>query len=172
MNFYLSKSTDTITLQSPRSEITILGDFNVYNPNWLTHSSHIISPAGRDAEAFAIVNDLSQLILELIRIPDRSGDKANTLDLFLTSNPNTYSSSTVDSPLGSSEHCLIALQHNFVSRQDRSFSSQKVFHYSKADWDSLRKFSPHTPVIQASLMILPLLPILSLPIFSFHSILL
>ena len=58
----LSKTIDTITLQSPRSEITVLGDFNVYNPNWLTHSPHITSPASRDAEAFAIVNDLSQLI--------------------------------------------------------------------------------------------------------------
>ena len=57
-----SKTIETITLQSPRSEITILGDFNVYNPNWLTHSPHIGSPAGRDAETFAIANDLSQFI--------------------------------------------------------------------------------------------------------------
>ena len=32
------------------------------------------------------------------------------------------------------------LQHNFVSHQDRSSSSGKVFHYSKAGWDSLRNF--------------------------------
>ena len=137
---HLYKTIDTITLQSPCSEITILGDFNVYNPNLLTHSPHITSPAGRDAEAFAIVNDLSQLISEPIRIPDRSGDKANTLDLFLTSNPDIYSNPILDSPLGNSDHCLITLQHNFVSHQDRSSSSQKVFHYSKADWDSLRNF--------------------------------
>jgi len=30
------------------------------------------------------------------------------------------------------------LQHNFVSHQDRSSSSHKVFHYSNADWESLR----------------------------------
>ena len=41
---HLSKTIDTITLQSPRSEITILGDFNVDNPNWLTHSPHISLP--------------------------------------------------------------------------------------------------------------------------------
>ena len=81
---HLSKTIDTSTLQSPRSKITILGDFNVYNTNWLTHSPHITSPADRDAEAFAIVNDLSQLKSEPTRILDRSGDKANTLDLFLT----------------------------------------------------------------------------------------
>ena len=89
--------------------------------------------AGRDAEAFAIVNDLSQLISEPTRIPDRSGDKANTLDLFLTSNPDIYCNPILDSSHGNSDHCLITLQHNFVSHQDRSSSSQKIFHYSKAD---------------------------------------
>ena len=137
---HLSKTIDTITLQSPRSEITVLGDFNVYNPNWLTHSPHITSPAGCNAEAFAIVNDLSQLISEPTRIPDRSRDRANTLDLLLTSNPDIYSNPILDSPLGNSDDCLITLQHNFVSDQVRSSSSQKVFHYSKADWDSLRNF--------------------------------
>ena len=73
---HLSKTIDIITLQSPRSEITNLGDFNVYSRNWLTHSPHITSPAGRNAEAFAIVNDLSQLISEPTRTPDHSGDKA------------------------------------------------------------------------------------------------
>ena len=81
---HLSKTIDTITLQCPRSEITIHGDFNVYNPNWLTHSPHIASLAGRDAGAFAIVNGLSQLVSEPTRIPDHSGDKVNIIDLFLT----------------------------------------------------------------------------------------
>jgi len=84
------------------------------------------------------VNDLSQLISEPTRITDRSRDKANTLDLFLTPNPDIYSNPTLDSLLGNSDHCLITLQHNFVSHQDRFSSSQKAFHYRKADWDSLR----------------------------------
>ena len=137
---HLSKTIGTITLQSPRSEITVLGDFNVYNPNWLTHSPHITSPAGRDAEAFAIVNSLSQLISEPTRIPDRSGDKANTLNLLLTLNPDIYSNPILDSPLCNSDHCLITLQHNCISHNNRSSSSQQVFHDSKADWDSLRNF--------------------------------
>ena len=102
---YLSKTIDTITLQSQHSEITVLGDFNVYNPNWLTHSPHITSPDGHDAEAFAIVNDLSQLISEPTRIPDHSGDKANTLNLLLTSNPDICSNPILDSPFGNSGHC-------------------------------------------------------------------
>ena len=81
---HLSKTIDTITLQSPRSKITILRDFNVHNPNWHNHSPHISSPSGRDTETFAFANNMSQLISEPTNIPDHSGDKANTLDLFLT----------------------------------------------------------------------------------------
>ena len=152
---HLSKTIDTSTLQSPRSEISILGDFNIYNPNWLTHSPHITSPAGLDAEAFAIVNDLSHLISEPTCIPDCSGDKASTLDLFLASNPDIYLNPILESPLGNSHRCLITLQHNFLSHQDRSSFCQKVFHYSKADWDSLRNFLLHIPGTLACLMILP-----------------
>ena len=68
---HLSKTIDTVTLQSPCSEITIPGDFNVYNPNWLTYSPHITTPAGCGAQAFAIVNDLSQLISEPTQILDQ-----------------------------------------------------------------------------------------------------
>ena len=144
------------------------------NPNWLTHSSNLTSPAGRDAEAFATVNDLSQLMLEPTCIPDRTGDKAKTRNLFLALNPDIYSNRILVSPLGNSDHCLITLQHNFVSHQDTSFSSQKVFHNSKAEWDSLRNFFPYIPGFLASLMILPHLPLSSLTqfnlewIFLFH----
>ena len=49
---HLFKSIETITLHSPRSEVIILGDFNVHNPHWLTLCSHCTSPAGRDGEDF------------------------------------------------------------------------------------------------------------------------
>ena len=89
---YLSKSIEAITLQSPRSEIIVLGDFNIHNSDWLSYSSNVTNPADREAEAFAIVNDLTQVISEPTRVPDRAGDKANTLDLFLTSNRSNHSS--------------------------------------------------------------------------------
>jgi len=130
---HLSKTIDTITLQSPRFEITVLGEFTVYNPNWLTHSPYITSPAGHDAEAFAILNDLSQLMSEPTRIPNCSVYNANTFDLFQTSKPEIYSNPILDSSLGNSDHCLIMLQCSFVSYQDRSSSSQIANHYSKAD---------------------------------------
>ena len=103
---HLSKSIETITLQSPRSEIIVLGDFNINNTDSLSYFSNVINPAGREAGAFAIVNDLTQVISEPTSLPDGAGDKENTLDLFLTSNPSTYSPPTVSSPLGHSDHCL------------------------------------------------------------------
>ena len=105
---------------------------------------------------------------------DRSGDKANTLDLFLKSNPDIYSNPMLDSPLGNSDHCLITLQHNFVSHQDRSSSSQKVFTIAKLTGTLFETFSLLIPGILACLTILPLLPPSSLTqfnlvwIFLFH----
>ena len=87
------------------------------------------------------MNNLTHLSLESASIIDRARNKVNTLDLFLTSNTNIFSKATADSPLGHSDHCFITLQHNrLVSFQDKSFSAQKVLHFSNADWDSLRCF--------------------------------
>ena len=123
---HFSKSIETINLQSPSSEIIVLDDFNI-------------------AEAFAIVNELTHVISEPTRVPDRAGDKANTLDLFLTSNPSINSPPTVSSPHGNSDHCLITLRHDFLPQLDRPFAPQRVFHYSKADWDSIRTFYSSYP---------------------------
>ena len=114
--------------------------------DWLTFSSNVTYPAGRDGEAFAIVNYLTQQVIsEPTRVPDRAGDKANTLDLFLTSNPSIYSPPNVSSPLGNSDHCLITLRHDFLPHLDRPLVPHRVFHYSKADWDSLRTFYSSYP---------------------------
>ena len=142
---HLSKSFETITLQSPRSEIIVLGDFNIHNSDWLSYSSNVTNPACREAEAFDIVNDLTQVISEPTRVLDRALAKANTLDLFLTANPSIYSPPTVSSPLGNSDYCLITLRHDFLPHLDRHFAPQRVFHYSKADCDSPRSFYSSYP---------------------------
>ena len=54
------------------------------------------------------------------------GTKANTLDLFVTKNPDIYSNPTVGSPLANSDHCLIILKHTFVSHQKLSFTIAKL----------------------------------------------
>ena len=154
---HLSNSIETITLQSPRSEIIVLGDFNIHNSDWLSYSSNVTDPAGREAEAFAIVNDLTQVISEPTRVPDRAGEKANALDLFLTSNPSIYSPPTVSSPLGNSDHCLITLRHDFLPQLDRPFAPQSVFHYSRLTGTPFALFTLLTLGLLAFQMILPLL---------------
>ena len=102
-----------------------------------------------------LLKALTQVISEPTRVPDCAGDKANSLDLFLTSNPSIYSPPTVSSPLGNSDHCLITLRHDFLSHLDRPFAPERIFHYDKADWDSLRTFTFLTTGLQAFQMILP-----------------
>ena len=67
------------------------------------------------------------------------------LDLFLTSNPSIYSPPTVSQPLGNSDHSLITVRHDFLPLLDSPFTPQRVFHYSKADWDSLCTFYSSYP---------------------------
>ena len=90
----------------PFAEISILGDFNVHHQLWL--SSSFTDQPGEQAFNFAILHDLEQLVQHPTRIPDRPGDTPNILDLFLTSNPSSYSVKLF-SPLGSSDHNLISL---------------------------------------------------------------
>ena len=142
---HLSKSVETITLQSPRSEIIVLGDFNVHNSDWFSYSSNVTNPAGWAAEVYAIVDDLTQVVSEPTCVHDRAGDKANALDIFLISNPNICSPPTVGFPLGNSGHCLITLRYDFLPHLDRPLALQRVFRYNKADWDSLRTFYSSYP---------------------------
>ena len=153
---HLSKSIETITLQSPRSEIIVLGDFNTHNSDWLSYSSNVTNPAGREAEAFAMVNDLTQVISEPTRVPHCAGDKANTIDLFLTSNPSIYSPPTVSSPLGNPDHCLITLRHDFLPQLDRLLPKESST-TARLNGTPFALFTLLTLGLQAFQMILPLL---------------
>lgn len=86
---HLADKIDSINSKYPNSQIILLGDFNVHNTAWLQHSGNT-SAAGREAEAFAISHDLSQLVTFPTRIPDITSQSANTLDLFLTTDPENF----------------------------------------------------------------------------------
>ncbi|MGH9705388.1 MAG: endonuclease/exonuclease/phosphatase family protein, partial [Candidatus Acidiferrales bacterium] len=100
----LANTIDFLQINHPNAEIAILGDFNVHNTNWLKYSNTNVDQ-GREAESFAISCGLTQLLDEPTRIPDRDGEFASLLDLFLTTNPEIYTV-TVNPPLGSSDHKL------------------------------------------------------------------
>ena len=141
---YLTSTIETLIQRFINCEIVVLGDFNVHNAEWLTHSKGS-DRAGIEAESFAIINDLSQLINSPTRIPDRSSDFANTLDLFLTSKPIIYRPAIVSAPIGSSDHCLITLTHSSNPFDQAPQQKQKLWNYSKADWFGLRGFYSDFP---------------------------
>ena len=74
------------------------------------------------------------------------GISSNLLDLFLTSSPDICSLS-VESPLGSSDHCLIQVkvEAKCSVTPDAPFH-RKVYRYSKADWDGFRSYISEIPV--------------------------
>ncbi len=86
---YLNSKVKHILTHSPFAEISILGDFNVHHQLWLSYS--FTDQPGEHAYNFALLNDLELLVQHPTRIPDRLGNRPNILDLFLTSNPSTYS---------------------------------------------------------------------------------
>ena len=141
---YLTTSFESLILQYPSCEIIILGDFNVHNAEWLTYSKGA-NRAGIEAESFAIINGLTQLITSPTRIPDRASDSANTLDLFLTTDPNIYKPAVVSAPIGSSDHSMITLTHLFNSFDHAPQQKRRLWNYSNADWYGLRGFYSSFP---------------------------
>ena len=140
---YLAAQIDSISSTYPDSQIILLGDFNVHNSDWLRYSG-MTNAAGREAEAFAISHDLSQLVTFPTRIPDIASQSANTLDLFLTSDPENFSISP-SAPLGKSDHCLIKVIRPITPPPARKSAHKRVWHYESADWDALRTFFSSFP---------------------------
>lgn len=132
----LETTIDYLQINHPAAEIAILGDFNVHNTGWLI--SNTTDEQGRQTEAFAISCGLTQLVQEPTRVPDRVGDFANLLDLFLTSNPEAYTI-TVNPPLGSSDHKLISASCTLDSCVKEVHKPRTIWHYRSANWDDLKE---------------------------------
>ena len=130
---HLTNCIESIQENSPTSEIIILGDFNVHNADWLRYSSSkgIKKVHGTETETFAILNCLTQLVKDPTHIPDIAEQKANTLDLYLTSKPEIYHQTSVSAPIGSSDHCLVSAAHNFNHTLPAP-TGKKIYYYKKA----------------------------------------
>ena len=83
----------------PHTEVLYIGDFNVHYTDRL-QSTHT-DVGGIEAFHFSFSNKLEQIIKHPICVHGHHDHAANTLDLFLISNPQNYTY-TVFSPLGSS----------------------------------------------------------------------
>ena len=88
--------------------MTVFGDFNVHNREWLIHSRST-DTSGLAAQEFALSHSLTQIVTSPTRVPDRDGDTGYLLDLFLTTMTDNVSHK-VSSPLGSSDHCVVSVK--------------------------------------------------------------
>ncbi|MBM6549305.1 hypothetical protein H7673_10630 [Streptococcus dysgalactiae subsp. equisimilis] len=140
----LSSRIENILQSDSTAQVTILGDFNVHNSDWLTHSASTTT-LGREAEAFAVINNLSQLVTFPTRVPDRSEEHAHTLDLLLTSNPSLISDLSHSPPLGSSDHCLITFSVQIPTYVPTQPSRRTFWRYESADWCGFRDFLASYP---------------------------
>lgn len=139
---HLSQAVDIAQERYPNAELVFLGDFNAHHEMWL--GSPRTDHAGRTAHAFALVHDLTQLVRQPTRIPDISSQAPSLLDLLLTSQPDRYSVS-VRAPLGSSDHCLVSAIVPFAARPRPVEMRRRLWHYSSADWDSMRDYFASIP---------------------------
>ena len=141
----IGQAIDSILSENPYADIHICGDFNVHHGEWLIHSNKT-TPEGRYCHDFAVAYDLTQTVTKPTRVPDATGQYANLLDLFLTSCPEKCSTSVL-SPLGSSDHCVVSVKVDTKSDTSTDVPFHRtVFRYSKADWDSFRSFMADAPL--------------------------
>ena len=134
----ISTKIDALLQRYPAAEVAVFGDFNVHNVEWLVHSRATDS-SGQAAEAFALSHNLSQIVTSPTRVPDRAGDTGYLLDLFLTSTPENFSHK-ISSPLGSSDHCVVTVNHKQASSIPSVPFHRTVYRYSAADWCGFRTY--------------------------------
>ena len=139
----LSDKVDSLLGKYPAAEVAVFGDFNVHNIDWLVHSRATDSN-GQAAHSFALSQNLSQIVASPTRVPDRATDRGYLLDLFLTTNPDSYHH-RVSSPLGTSDHCVVTVtSNNLLSKPSAPFH-RTVYRFSKADWCGFRSFLSQIP---------------------------
>ena len=121
----VSTNIDTALILKPSVNIMVCGDFTT-------------DVAGLFCQEFAMAQDLTQIVDFPTRIPDRDDHQPYLLNLFLCSDPDSY---TVAShpPLKNSDHMVVSVDVKFVVK----FTNEHPYHhtvysYSKVDWDVLR----------------------------------
>ena len=106
-----------------------IGDFNAHHRQWLSS----VSPTnchGIRAYDFACESGCEQVIKEATH------SSGNCLDLVFTDSPGVISS-TVDPPVGSSDHCTISLTITIEQTSPNISHTNKVFIKSQADWGGI-----------------------------------
>lgn len=133
----ISEKIDHLISEHPSSEVIILGDFNVHNKEWLGSSK--TDPQGRAAADFATSNALTNLVQQPTYFPRISTHSSNPLDLFLTTNPESYKI-LVTTPLGNSDHAIITASCPMQPDTSEAPQPHIVWHYNSAEWEDFRDY--------------------------------
>jgi hypothetical protein len=138
----LEKDIAAISLESPKSDVCIIGDFNVHHSTWL--GSNNTDSHGINLLNFCAVNDFHQLVSGPTRFPPNSLSRAQLLDLFLTNSKfHADINCRVIGPIGNSDHSCVAADlkvHDADSSSSGQFVWKESLRLSKPDWDGLRQF--------------------------------
>ena len=88
--FYsISSNIDEVLSINPSANVFLFGNFNIHHEDWLTYSSGT-DRSGELSYNFSISNDLTQMVNFPTHIPDYDSHSLTLLDLFLSSNANTF----------------------------------------------------------------------------------
>ena len=109
----IAEMIDLILKDNPNANFHLCGDFNVHHKQWLIHSNKT-DKEGSHLYDFSIAYNLTQIVKEPTRVPDRPNEFPSLLDLFITSIPDKYSP-FVSSPLGF-DHSVVHAKSNLNGR--------------------------------------------------------
>lgn len=121
-----------VSMAHDYNHVAIIGDCNVHEVNWLTHSSCGSSPEGRKLWLFARTHSLSQVVKGPTRYE-------NLLDLVLTTARNCQCE--IANPI--TDHFCLHVHFDFTLRYAPPIL-REVYRWDLADWDSIHGRLEHT----------------------------
>ena len=128
----INKMTNT-----KHSHILIMGDFNYKGINWETWSTNTDNPLNNENKFIECLRDnfLHQHVTTPTR--GRGSDTPNLLDLVMTNDEQMINDIDHMSPLGKSDHSILALKLNCYSKIN-TYSKLKIY-YNKADYATIKE---------------------------------
>ena len=130
-----SAVTSTLSQRSYHSTF-IIGDLYAKHSDWLAGSA--TNEAGVSLQAMCCCLGLEQLVGQATRF-GKDGLPGSLLDLVLTDRPELVRDVSVLPPVGTSDHCLVAV--TLLSKWQKA--AKKIYsmrrQYNRADWDGLNE---------------------------------
>ena len=123
--------------KTKHSHRLIMGDFNYRGINWETWTTNIDNPTNNENKFIECLRD--NFLYQHVNSPTRGrgSDTPHLLDLVMTNNEQMVTKIDHLSPLGKSDHSILALKLNCYSKIN-TYSKLKIY-YDKADYASIKQ---------------------------------